>query len=173
MSVAVRPIVANLAAASIALACGGDRPAATPVVVHNPDYLVVRTIRREADADHVQPVELSLAGGGYGFVSTTPLLDLNAFDFGAAEFAGGRTSVVGEAAIWLPLKPDARRRLEEWSAGHRGDYLGIYLKGRLVAAPRILGAVGAGLPLRVSSKNEGDVVLRELRNGGTSGGAVP
>ncbi len=175
MSAAGRPRIAILAAASLAIGCGRSetsRPSA-PVVVRNPDYLVVRTIRREADAEHVERVELSMAGGGYGFVSTTPLLDLNAFDLAAAEFAGGRTSVVGEAAIWLPLKPDARRRLEEWSSAHQGDSLGIYLKGRLVSAPKVQGTIGAGIPLRVSSKSEGDIVLGELRNGGATVGAGP
>jgi hypothetical protein len=175
VSAAGRPLIATLAAASIAIACGrseASRPAG-PVVVRNPDYLVVRTIRREADAEHVEPVELSMAGGGFGFVSTTPLLDLNAFDLAAAEFAGGRTSVVGEAAIWLPLKPEARRRMEEWSSAHPGDYLGIYRNGRLVSAPKIQGTIGAGIPLRVSSKSEGDIVLGELRNGGAPRAAAP
>jgi hypothetical protein len=174
VSEARRSLVLVFAAASIAFACGGrETSAASPVVVRNPEYLVVRTIRRFADSDHVERVELILPGGGYGFASATPLLDLNAFELGAAEFAGGRTSVVGEAVIWLPLNPDGRRRLEEWSEAHPGDALGIYLKGRLVSALQIQSPIGAGIPVRVKSKSEGDVVLRELRNGGAAVGAVP
>lgn len=93
---------------------------------------------------------------------------MNSFVLGAAEFAGGRTSVVGEATIWLPLTPEGRRRLEVWSTNPDGEYLGIFLKGRLVAAPQIAGKISGGIPLRVASKSEGDLVLKELRNGGSA-----
>ena len=77
-----------------ALACARPEAKAARVVVRNPDYLVVRSIRREADAEHTIPVALPYAGAGYGFASSAALLDLNSFDPGAAGFAGGRTSVV-------------------------------------------------------------------------------
>jgi hypothetical protein len=96
------------------------------------------------------------------------LLDLNSFDLGAAAFAGGRTSIVGEATIWLPLTPEGSRRLETWSDNHRDDFLGIFLKGKLVAAPQVRSRIGGGIPLRVVNKHEGDLVLRELRNGGVT-----
>jgi preprotein translocase subunit SecD len=96
------------------------------------------------------------------------LLDLNSVDLGAVTFAGGRTSIAGEATIWLPLTPEGSRRLAAWSGQHAGDYLGVFLKGQLVAAPQIKTAVGGGIPLRVASKREGDVVLEELRNGGAA-----
>jgi hypothetical protein len=155
---------AVLVAAVFSVAC--QEAARAPVVVRNPDYLVVRTIRREADAEHTMPVDLPEAGGGSGFASTRPLLDMSSFDLGAASFLGGRTSIVGEATIWLPLKPDDSRRLEEWSSKHPGEPLGIFLKGKLVAAPQVRGAIGGGIPLRVASKSEGDQVLEELRAGG-------
>jgi preprotein translocase subunit SecD len=136
--------------------------------VRNPDYLVVRSIRRDADAEHTRLVELPYSGSGSGFASDAVLLDLNSIDLAGAAFAGGRTSLVGEAAIWLPLTPEASQRLEAWSAAHTGDYLGIFLKGRLVSAPRITSRIGGGIPLRVGSKDEGDVVLRELRSGGAA-----
>jgi hypothetical protein len=47
-----------------------------------------------------------------------------------------------------------------------GDRLGLWLDGRLVAAPQIKTAVGGGIPLAVASKGEGDAVLARLRNGG-------
>lgn len=147
--------------------CGkGAKPA--PVVVRNPNYLVVRSITREPDAEHTIQVDLPYSGAGYGFASDAPLLDLTSIDAGAAAFAGGRTSVVGEAAIWLPLTPAGSRRLEAWSAQHDGEFLGIFLKGKLVSAPRIHGTVGGGIPLRVTSKSEGDLVLKELREGGAT-----
>src|SRR5262249_21667566 len=91
-------------AASAILAAGCARQEArAPVVVRNPDYLVVRPIRREADAEHTIRVELPYSGAGYGFASAEALLNLNSFDLAAAGFSGGRTSVVGEATIWLPL----------------------------------------------------------------------
>src|SRR5262245_23806103 len=113
------------ASALFAFACA--RPEATParVVVKNPDYLVVRSIRREADAEHTIRVELPYAGGGYGFASTASLLDLNSFNLAAAGFSGGRTSVVGEATIWLPLTPEGSRRLEDWSNETGEKRLGI------------------------------------------------
>lgn len=158
----------TLAAVLLAYACQKAEPRPAHIIVRNPDYLVVRSIRREGDADHMTRVQLPYSGAGYGFASTSALLDLTSFDLGGATFAGGRTSVVGEATIWLPLTPDASRRLEDWSAGHVGDYLGIFLKGRLVAAPQIRSKMGGGLPLRVPSKSDGDVVLRELRSGGAT-----
>jgi hypothetical protein len=42
----------------------------------------------------------------------------------------------------------------------------MFLKGKLVAAPQVRSRMGGGLPLRVSSKSEGDLVLKELRGGG-------
>jgi hypothetical protein len=159
--------VAIAAWATLFLACGeAAKPAR--VVVRNPDYLVARSITREADAEHTMRVELPYSGAGYGFASDATLLDLNSIDLAAVAFAGGRTSLVGEAAIWLPLTPEASQRLEAWSAAHAGEYLGIFLKGRLVAAPQIKSRIGGGIPLRVPSKSEGDVVLRELRSGGAA-----
>ena len=150
----------------LAAACGGER--SNTVVVRNPGYLVVRPIRREADAEHTIRVDLPYAGAGYGFAASTPLVDLTAFDVTAATFAGGRTSIVGEATLWLPLTPDGSRRVEAWSEHAGDDRLGIFLKGKLVAAPGIKSRLSGGIPLRVSSKSEGDLVLKELRNGGVA-----
>jgi len=147
-------------------ACGGEESKPPGIAVRNPEYLVVRTIRREADADHTIRVDLPFAGGGYGFAASSPLLDLTAFDVGAATFAGGRTSIVGEASLWLPLNPEGSRRLAAWSEHAGDDLLGIFLKGRLVAAPRLESRISGGILVRVSSKSEGDRVLRELRSGG-------
>ncbi len=154
--------------ASALLFCACQKQDAEPshVVVRNPGYLVVRPIRRDADAEHTARVELPYFGAGYGFASSSALLDLSSVDLGAVAFSGGRTSIVGEATIWLPLTPEGRRRLSAWSEQHAGDYLGIFLKGRLVAAPQIKTAIGGGIPLRVAGKREGDLVLEELRNGG-------
>jgi hypothetical protein len=138
------------------------------VAVRNPQYLVVRTITREPDAAHTIPVELPYADVRQGFASAEPLLDLSSCEPGGATFAGGRTSVVGEATIWLPLTPEGSRRLEIWSRRpeRQYQYLGIFLKGKLVAAPRVTSPLSGGIPLRVASKSDGDRVLRELRNGG-------
>lgn len=126
----------------------------------------MRSIRREPDAEHTLRVELPFSGAGYGFASSAKLLDLNSFDLGAVAFAGGRTSIAGEATLWLPLSPEGRRRLAAWSESHTGDDFGIFVKGRLAAAPRIQTPVGSGIPLRVASKREGDEILEELRHGG-------
>jgi hypothetical protein len=158
--------VAALAWALAGLACQKPQAEASRVVVRNPDYLVIRPIRREADAEHPIRVDLPYSGAGYGFAASSALLDMNSFHLGAAGFAGGRTSVVGEATIWIPLTPEGNRRLEEWSSHSEGDFLGIFLKGKLVAAPQVKSRMGGGLPLRVSSKSEGDLVLKELRGGG-------
>lgn len=152
--------------AVLAAACGGGSSKA--VVVRNPGYLVLRPIRREADAEHTIRVDLPFAGGGYGFAATSPLLDLTAFDVSGATFAGGRTSIVGEAALWLPLTPEGSQRLAAWSAHAGDDLLGIFLKGKLVAAPRVRTQISGGIPLHVTSKSDGDLVLKELRNGGVA-----
>ena len=76
--------------------------------------------------------------------------------------------MVGEATIWLPLTPEGSRRLEEWSTHAEGDFLGIFLKGKLVAAPQVKSKLSGGIPLRVTSKSEGDSVLKELRSGGAT-----
>jgi hypothetical protein len=156
--------------ASALLICACQKQDAKPahVIARNPGYLVVRPIKREADAEHTTRVELPYSGAGYGFASSSVLLDLNSVDLGAVAFAGGRTSIAGEATIWLPLTPEGSRRLAAWSGQHVGDYLGIFLKGKLVAAPRIEAGVVGGLPLRVPGKREGDRVLEELRNGGAA-----
>lgn len=158
--------VAVVASAFLAFACRQEEAKPAHVLVRNPDYLVVRSIEREADAEHTDRVELPYSGAGYGFASGSALLDLNSVDLGGVTFAGGRTSIAGEATIWLPLTPEASRRLEAWSAQHAGGRLGIFLRGRLVAAPEVMSRVGGGIPLRVTSKSEGDLVMRELRNGG-------
>lgn len=160
--------VTLVAWALAAWACHKQEATPAPIAVRNPDYLVVRPIRRNADAEHLTRVDLPYSGAGYGFASSSALLDMNSFDLGAAGFAGGRTSIVGEATIWLPLTPEGNRRLEAWSTHSEGDFLGIFLKGRLVAAPQIKGKIASGIPLRVASKSEGDLVLRELRNGGAA-----
>jgi hypothetical protein len=136
------------------------------VVVRNPEYLEVRPITREADAEHTTRVELPYAGAGYGYASSSVLLDMNSLELSQVGFAGGRTSVVGEATIWLPLNREGSERLEAWSGRRSVEYLGIFLKGRLVAAPRVTSTIGGGIPLRVASKSDGELVLRELRNGG-------
>jgi len=151
--------------ACLASACSKPGPK-HEVLIRNPQYLVIRPIARTADAEHTIPVELPYAGAGYGFASATPLADLRSFEPGAAAFAGGRTSVVGEATIWLPLTPEGTRRFEEWSGHPGGQYLGVFLRGKLIAAPEVRSRIGGGIPIRVSSKSEGDRVLRELRAGG-------
>jgi len=159
--------VAIAAWASLFLSCGENTKSAR-VVVRNPEYLVARPIQREADAEHTILVELPYSGAGVGYASDAPLLDLNSIVLEGVEFSGGRTSLAGEATLWLPLKPEASKRLEAWSAQHTGEYLGIFLKGKLVSAPRIQSTISGGIPLRVPSKSEGDVVLKELRNGGAA-----
>jgi hypothetical protein len=149
-----------------AVACGG-RPSG-PVAVRDPSYVVVRPIRPDSDPQHTIPVDLPMAGGGYGFATTQPLFDLSAFDLGRAEFAGGRTSIVGAASLWIPLKPEDRPILAQWVAHDGGLRLGIFLDGRLVAAPRVKDAIG-GIFLPVPSKADGDRVLARLRNGGAPG----
>jgi hypothetical protein len=148
-------------------ACSRPEPP-VHVEVRNPEYLVVRTITRAPDAEHAIPVELPYAEVRQGFASNAELLDLRSCEPGGATFAGGRTSVVGEATIWLPLTAEGSRRLEAWSSRpERADqYLGIFLRGRLIAAPRVTSRLSGGLPLRVAGKSEGDRVLRELRRGG-------
>jgi hypothetical protein len=106
-----------------------------------------------------------MAGGGYGFATTSPLFDLNAFDLTHAAFAGGRTSIVGGASLWIPLKPEEASRFAQWVAHSDGEVLGIFLDGRLVAAPHVKDAIG-GIFLPVPGKSEGDRVLERLRNGG-------
>jgi len=160
--------LAVLAAAILAGACRGQGSEAARPVVRNPDYLVVRSIRRDPDAEHTEQVVLPYSEADRGFVSPAVLLDLSAVEIGEVAFAGGRTSIAGEATIWLPLNAEGRRRLAEGSQRHAGDYLGLYLKGRLVAAPRIGTVSGGGIPLRVGSKREGDAVLEELRSGGVA-----
>src|SRR5262249_60582364 len=101
-----------LAAASVALlACARREAAPEPVTIRNPEYLVVRSIHSEADAEHTIRVDLPYAGAGYGYASTSPLFDLTAVDIAGATFAGGRTSLAGEATIWLPLTAERRGRL--------------------------------------------------------------
>ncbi|HTR04571.1 MAG TPA: hypothetical protein VMN82_15405 [Thermoanaerobaculia bacterium] len=169
MNRAARPGAFVLGAA-LALGVGACREnERAPVVVKDPSYLVVRSISREADAEHTERLELPYAGAGYGFASATPLLDLSAFDLRAAGFAGGRTSLVGEATLWLPLEPEAAGHLAAWVAAHPDGTVGIFLKGRLVSAPAARSLAGGGVPLRVSGKSEGDRVLKELRAGGSPG----
>jgi hypothetical protein len=91
---------------------------------------------------------------------------MTSFELSQVGFAGCRTSVVGEATIWLPLKREGSERLQAWSSRGSGEYLGIFLKGKLVAAPRVTSTIGGGIPLRVASKSDGELVLKELRNGG-------
>lgn len=160
--------MAAAASALFILACGKEEPKPARVAVQNPDYLVARPIQREADAQHTIQVELPYSGAGVGYASDAPLLDLNSIVLEAVAFSGGRTSLAGEATLWLPLTPEASRRLEAWSAQHTGEYLGIFLKGKLVSAPRIQTRISGGIPLRVASKSEGDAVLKELRDGGAA-----
>lgn len=160
-------VLAAAVSALLALSCESDAKRA-PVVVRNRDYIVARPIRREPDAEHTLRVEFPYVGSGYGYASAAPLLDLNSINIPGVTFAGGRTSVVGEATIWLPLTPEASRRLETWSAEHKGDYLGIFLRGKLVAVPQIRASFGGGIPLRVQSKAEGDLVISEVRSGGAT-----
>jgi len=154
-----------VAASLLALACGRQE-APERVAVRNPDYFAARPIQREADAEHTIQVELPYSGAGVGYASDAPLLDLNSVVLEAVGFSGGRTSLAGEATLWLPLKPEASQKLETWSAQHTGEYLGIFLKGKLVSAPQIKSRISGGIPLRVPSKSEGDLVLKELRGGG-------
>jgi hypothetical protein len=161
-----RVVLPSAAALAFGLVFGCARREVAFVVVRNPEYLVARSIRRDADAEHTLRVDLPRGGGGFGFASTEPLFDLRDVDLAGAEFAGGRTSLAGEATIWLPLTAEGRRRLEEWSSRNAGDRLGIFLDGRLVAAPQVKAAIGGGIPLAVASKHEGDAVLARLRNGG-------
>lgn len=166
---AIPRLAAMVAAALMSFACVGRR--SDPVPVRDPNYMVARPIRRDADAEHTIRVDLPMAGGGYGFASSTPLLDMNSLDLGRAEFTGGRTSVVGSATIWVPLKPEANPRLVEWSrrAAANGEMLGIFIRGKLVAAPRLTSAVSGGIIIPVPSKSEGDVILGALRSGGVPG----
>ena len=102
--------VAVAASALFAFAC--HKEAANPVrVVRNPGYFTARPIQREADAEHTILVELPYSGAGAGYAADAPLLDLDSIVLDAVAFSGGRTSLAGEATLWLPLKPEASRRL--------------------------------------------------------------
>jgi len=156
--------LAWIAATLPLVACGGRPPG--PVAVRDAGYLVARPIQSVGDATHT--IQVELPDRRPGFAATEPLLDMSSFDLRAAEFAGGRTSVVGEASIWVPLKPEARPRFADWVAHADGDVLGIFLRGKLVTAPRVRDPIG-GILVPVKGKGEGDRVLAELRNGGAPG----
>jgi hypothetical protein len=163
MSVADRGF-ALLAIAAVAVGC--VEKTSGPVVVRDAGYLVARPIRSIGDAAHT--IQVDLPNGRLGFAATEPLIDMNSLDLRAAGFAGGRTSVVGEASIWVPLKPEARPRFADWVAHADGDLLGVFLRGRLVTAPHVKDPIG-GIFVPVKGKAEGDRVLAELRNGGAPG----
>ena len=160
-------LLAAVVSALLLLSCGKEAER-SPVAVRNPDYIVVRPIKREPDTEHTLLVEFPYAGAGHGYASAAPLLDLRSINIPGVTFAGGRTSVVGEATLWLPLTPEASQRLETWATEHKGDFLGVFLRGKLVAVPQVKSSFGGGIPLRVASKTEGDLVLKELRNGGAA-----
>ena len=134
----------------LAVACREQGAKPGPAIVRNPGYRVVRSIMREADSEHTERVELPYAGAGYGFASSSALLDLSV-GLGAVTLAGGRTSVGGEAAIWPPT-PEASCFLEAWL--RRQVLSGHIAEGKLVSAPRIKSSVGGGMPLTASSKSE-------------------
>jgi len=137
-----------------------------PVLVKNPDYVVVRSLKQEADAEHTMRVDLPYSGAGQAFAAAVPLLDLNAFVLANVRLESEQQDLAGGVSIWLPLTPEASRRLEKWTGEHIGQRLGVFLKGKLVEAPWIRSQIGSGIPLRVASKDEAATVLKELGRGG-------
>lgn len=141
-----------------------------PVVVTNPDYLVVRSLRLESDADHPTRVDLPYAGAGYAFASREKLLDLNDFVLTDVRFmtkdVEGRP--LDRPSLLIPLKSLSGQKFSKWTSGHVGLKVGIFLAGKLIEAPEIRSRIDAAIPItsipdQVGAKN----VLGVLQRGGS------
>jgi preprotein translocase subunit SecD len=166
---AVRRAMTALMLLAVAAACRkAEPPARQPVVVRNADYLVLRSLTREEDAEHKTRVQMPYSGAGYAFAAATPLVDLNGFVLADAHLADGGADLAGGVAILMPLTPEGSRALEAWSTQHTGELLGVFLKGKLVDAPRVQSRISGVIPLRVASQAEAQSVLKELAKGGKS-----
>lgn len=162
-------IVLTGVTAGVAAACRAAESTHQPVIVRNPDYLVLRSLSREPDAGHPTPVTLPYEGAGRAYASREKLLDLNSFELSGAKAVRGSSGdgSEGSLAILIPLNPAGQRALGEWTSNHIGGQLGVFLEGTLIEAPHVRGRIDRVIAIKGSLGNaQVERIAAALKRGG-------
>lgn len=141
------------------------KPSGPPIAVVNPDYLVLRPVTKNATAG-------TESGAVYGqtlyFQPSDRLLDLTHFDLRTAAIADRLGPSSSDTfPLSLSTTPAGSEVLHQWTSAHVGQQLGIFLDGRLIAAPFIESPITDMIILDGDfTKPEAEAVLARLRQGG-------
>lgn len=142
-------------------------PVGPRIAVVNPDYLVLRPVTKNATAGAESGV---VYGQTLYFQRSDRLLDLSHFDLRTAALAEHFGPSSGDTCpISVSTTPAGSQALHQWTSAHVGQQLGIFLDGRLIAAPFIESPLSDMIVVDGDfTKPEAEAVLGRLRQGGAS-----
>ena len=133
-----------------------------PIPVSNPDYLVLRPLLTTAAADSVAA---TLDGNAMYYRPSECILDLRQLDLRTAQVQKG-SGPVRQYGIWIRTTDDGAKRLGTWTAAHVHQQLGIFVDGRLLAAPTVTSEIREMVVVAGLDQGQAETIARRLRRGG-------
>ena len=128
------------------------------------EYVVVRSVTEAPDADHKIRVPVETYGDDGlttidGYATEHDLLDTRHYDL-----ANVRLKRSVSFMVIVPLTDVGRQVLGDWTSHHVGERLGIYVDGKLVAAPMIHFEVSESFAITWQfSEDEAEQIAERLR----------
>jgi preprotein translocase subunit SecD len=111
-------------------------------VAANPDYVVVRLMHRTA-SNQCLPQAFSINSNTY-YADKSIVINLAHCDFATAGIIRDN-AVSGGRAISIRTTRGGRIILEQYTKGHLGERLGVFVGGKLLCAPVIVRSFGEGI----------------------------
>jgi preprotein translocase subunit SecD len=148
---------------------GGEysvKPGGPPVVIVNPQFIVLRPVSRTAVNANASRAVLS--GDTYYFDASERILDLSQIDPRTASVQE-RAGMEQHYVISIETTADGSAKLREWTSTHLEQQLGVFVDGELISAPFIKSAIDGGFILDGGfSKTEAEGLVARLRRGGSA-----
>ena len=132
------------------------KPKGPPVPIVNPDYVVFRAVSETPLPDGR---EATVYGRTVYYREDERILDLRHLD--------PRTVELEDDSIVINTMPEGDPLLQNWTTAHVGQMLGIFIDGKLIAAPRIMSKISDTVVLTGDfGREEAAAIAARLRRGG-------
>ena len=138
--------------------------AVKPVPVVNPDYVILRPVSTTPTPG---ASDATIYGRTIYFRASDRILDLRHLDAGTAKLDTARSD---SYVVSIHTTPEGKHLLRAWTSSNLEGQLGVFLDGRLIAAPTIKSTIDEMIILDGEfTKAEADAVMRQLHHGGAAG----
>lgn len=139
------------------------KPKGPPVAIKDPDYIILRAVKSETDSGGVSA---AVHGRTVYYDPEERILDLSHLD--------PRTATIEQRShdvyvVFIGTTPEGNSRLTAWTSTNLEKQLGIFVGGRLVAAPIVKSPISGLIVLDGDfTKSDAEDIVARLRRGGAA-----